>query len=161
MLFRSISLMRANCSLTFSLKIGQDVLAARALTKNKQMVAPNGVIISMKPTWKEYVDNEVGTAGDFWKQAYVEHIVRDTQMGKLCRSLAAEKLGVTEAKLLHQINKLNNKEGVSDYERERQENIAERYAFFRQSNLEQLKKEVKQGKWTGYKARNAKCIQLR
>lgn len=74
--------------------IGQDIVYSRQLNRNKMKIAPNGVPIPIRPKYEEFIDNECGKAGDFWKQAYVKNIVKDAQLSKIPRVVAAEKLGV-------------------------------------------------------------------
>lgn len=74
--------------------IGQDIVYRRRLNRNKMKIAPNGVAISMRPKYEEFIDNECGKAGDFWNQVYVKNIVKEAQMSKVPRVVAAEKLGV-------------------------------------------------------------------
>ena len=127
-------------------KIGQEIVQSRKLKKERLKIAPNGAPISIRPKYEEFIDNECGKDGDFWKQGYVSETVRDAQFQKITRKEAAEKLGVKIPILVKKIKKLNDLEELSDYERVRQENIADRHDFFGKLNFDELKNDLKNKK---------------
>ena len=129
-------------------KVGQEVLFARKLTKNKMKLAPNGVQIAAKPTYDEYINNECGTVKQFFEQAYVQQIIRDAQLSKLTRPKAAEMLGIAIPRLIVQIKKLNKQDNISDYEKSRQSNIADRVDLFGKMNFADLKQALKERKFS-------------
>ena len=86
----------------------------------------------LQPKLEEYMEGKCGTKSDFWKQGYVEKLVKEAQEAKSNREDVAEQLGVTVDTLVKHIEKLNKQDDLSEYERLRQENIAERMQLFKQ-----------------------------
>ena len=99
--------------------------------------------MNFQPKLDEYLEGKCGTKTDFWQQAYVEKLVKEAQEAKIGREEAANQLGVTVKVLKTQIEKRNQKDEFSEYERLRQENIAERMQLFKQLAFQDLKDDVK------------------
>lgn len=99
--------------------------------------------MNFQPKLDEYLEGKCGTKTDFWQQAYVEKLVKEAQEAKIGREEAANQLGVTVQVLKKQIEKRNQKDEFSEYERLRQENIAERMQLFKQLAFQDLKDDVK------------------
>lgn len=99
--------------------------------------------VYLQPKLGDFLEGKCGTKSDFWEQAYVEKLVKEAQDAKIGREDAAEQLGVTVKVLKKQIEKRNKKDDFSEYERLRQENIAERMQLFKQLAFQDLKDDVK------------------
>ena len=107
----------------------------------KLQIAPSGVEIPQNPTYQVYMENGCGSAKQFWRQDYVKKIVHEVQNNKKSRQEGAKILGVKIPNLVHQVQKLNEADGLSEMEKIRQENIAERMKLFQDLNIIGMKKD--------------------
>ena len=107
----------------------------------KLQIAPSGVEIPQNPTYQVYMENGCGSAVQFWRQDYVKKIVYEVQNNKKSREEGAKILGVKVPSLVNQVGKLNDAEGLSEMEKIRQENIAERMKLFQDLNITGMKKD--------------------
>ena len=92
---------------------------------------------------EDFLEGKCGNKNDFWQQPYVVKLVKEAQEAKISREDAAEQLGVDVKSLKKQIEKVNQKDDFCDYERLRQENIAQRMQLFKQLAFQDLKDDVK------------------
>ena len=96
--------------------------------------------IPQNPTYQVYMENGCGSAVQFWRQDYVKKIVYEVQNNKKSRQEGAKILGVKIPNLVYHVQKLNEADGLSEIEKIRQENIAERMKLFQDLNFTGMKK---------------------
>ena len=101
----------------------------------KLRIAPNGEAITLQPKYEIFIATGCGTKKDFFKQEYVKNIITEVQHAKKSREEGAAILGLDYEGFVKEVRKQNEKDGLSDYEQIRQENIAKRKICIRHAEI--------------------------